>query len=68
MNWINENIDLLLIASPIILIQLAMFAYCAYLINKDGVQNLSKPLWLLICFFIQIIGPIAFIIIGKKEG
>ena len=68
MNWINENIDLLLIASPIILIQLAMFAYCAYLINKDGVQNLNKLLWLLICFFIQIIGPITFIIIGKKEG
>lgn len=65
MNWINEHKDLLLIASPIILIHLIMFAYCAAIIKKEGVSNLNKPIWLAICFFFQIIGPIAFIIIGR---
>ncbi len=68
MNWINENMDLLLILSPILVIQLMMFAYCAYLITKEGVSNLNKPLWLGICFFFQIIGPIIYIVIGRNEA
>jgi hypothetical protein len=66
MNWINENKELLLIASPIILVQLLMFAYCALLIKKEGVANLNRTIWLSICFFIQIFGPIIFMIVGRK--
>lgn len=66
MNFINEYKEILLIASPIILIHLIMFAYCAILIKKEGVANLNKPIWLAISFFFQIIGPIAFIIIGRN--
>ncbi|MDP2813572.1 MAG: PLDc N-terminal domain-containing protein [Erysipelotrichaceae bacterium] len=66
MNWINENMEILLIASPVILIHLFMFAYCALLIRKEGVANLNRTLWLAICFFFQILGPIAFMIIGRK--
>lgn len=66
MNFINEYKEILLIASPIIFIHLIMFAYCAVQIKKDGVANLNKPIWLAICFFFQIIGPIAFIIVGRN--
>ncbi len=66
MNWINENKDLLLIASPVVVVQLSMFAYCAWLIKKEGVANLNRILWLSICFFIQIFGPITFMIVGRK--
>ncbi len=65
MNIINEYKEILLIASPIILIHLIMFAYCAILIKKEGVANLNKPIWLAISFFFQIIGPIAFIVVGR---
>ena len=67
MNWIVENKDLLIIASPILIIHLAMFMYCAYLINKEGVANLNKPLWLLIAFLFQLVGPIVFIILGRND-
>lgn len=66
MNWIIENKDLLLIASPIVLIHLFMFAYCALLIKREGVANLNRVIWLSICFFIQIFGPIIFMIVGRK--
>ena len=66
MNWINENMELLLIASPVILVHLFMFAYCVVLIRKEGVANLNRTLWLAICFFFQILGPIAFMILGRN--
>lgn len=59
--------ELLFILSPIVIIQLLMFAYCAYLISKEGVRNLNKITWLLICLLIQIIGPIVFIMLGRKD-
>ncbi len=61
------NTELVLILSPIVIIQLLMFAYCAYLISKEGVRNLNKPTWLLICLLFQILGPIAFIVLGRKD-
>jgi len=62
------NSELVLILSPIVIIQLLMFAYCAYLITKEGVRNLNKPVWLLISLLFQLIGPIAFIMLGRKEN
>ena len=66
MNWINENKEILLMVSPLVFVQLLMFAYCAILIKKEGVANLNRPLWLLICFFINIFGPIIFLILGRN--
>ena len=67
MNWIIENKDLLLMVSPIVLIQLMMFAYCAIIISKEGVANLNKTLWLIIALFLNLIGPILFLTLGRKD-
>lgn len=59
--------DIVLMLLPLVLIQLGMALYCAIKIFKEGVQNLNKWAWLAICLFINLLGPIIFLIIGRKQ-
>lgn len=58
--------DILIMLIPLFISQIALFIYCLHLIIRDDVNNLSKSIWILICL-ILIIGPIAFLIVGKKQ-
>lgn len=59
--------DIILLLLPVILLQLGLAAYCAVRIYREGVQNLNRWAWLLICLFIQLIGPLCFLIIGRRK-
>ena len=59
--------EILLMILPLVAIQLGLAIYCAVKIFREGVQNLNKWAWLAICFFFNLIGPIAFLIIGRKK-
>jgi choline-glycine betaine transporter len=59
--------DMLLILSPLILLQLSLAAYCAIKIFREGVQNLNKWTWFLICLFVNVIGPVVFLLAGRKK-
>ena len=59
--------ELLLLILPLIVIQYGLAIYCAVKIFREGVQNLNKWAWLAICFFISMIGSIAFLIVGRKR-
>ena len=61
---ITQNIMILL---PILLLQLGLMIFCIVKILKDGVGNLNKPVWLLIVIFINLFGPILFLIAGRKR-
>lgn len=61
--------DMLLILSPLILLQLSLVVYCGIKIFREGVQNLNEWAWFLICLFVNVIGPVFFLLVGrKKEG
>lgn len=59
--------ELILILSPLIVLQISLAVYCGTKIFKEGVQNLSKWAWLIICLFVNLIGPIAFLLAGRKK-
>ena len=59
--------DTLLILSPLVFLQLGLAVYCGIKIFKEGVQNLNKWAWFLICLFVQVIGPVLFLLAGRKK-
>lgn len=67
MNGFVITKELLLILSPLILLQLGLMVYCGVVILREGVQNLSKWAWFFICLFVNVIGPVLFLLVGRKK-
>jgi len=61
---ILEYIAILL---PLLLIQIGLMIFCLVKIHREGVGNLNKLAWTLIVIFINMFGPIIFLIIGRKK-
>lgn len=59
--------ELILMLLSVIVLQLGLAVYCAVKILTEGVQNLNRWVWLLICLFINLIGPITFLLVGRKR-
>jgi len=59
--------DLILMVLPLLVIQFGLAIFCVVKIFKEGVQNLNKWIWLVICLFCNLIGPVIFLIIGRKS-
>ncbi len=53
---------------PLIALQLGLAIYCIRKIVRDGVKNLSKPVWIVLVLFLNLVGPILFILTGQKEA
>jgi len=53
---------------PLIALQLGLAIYCIRKIVRDGVKNLSKPLWIVLVLFLNLVGPILFILTGQREA
>jgi hypothetical protein len=68
----HMNIDptLLLLLIPILLIQLGLLAWGLYDLTRPGrrVRGDSKILWALVIIFINILGPIVYILFGREEA
>ena len=67
MNEFALTKDILLILSPLVLLQFSLAVYCGIKIFKEGVQNLNKWAWLFICVVIHVIGPVLFLLVGRKK-
>lgn len=59
--------ELILMLLPLVAIQYGLAIYCAVKIVREGVQNLNKWAWLAICFLVNLIGPVAFLIVGRRK-
>ncbi|NLK86967.1 MAG: PLDc_N domain-containing protein [Clostridiaceae bacterium] len=59
--------DVLLIISPLILLQLSLAVYCGVKIFREGVQNLNRWAWLFICLLVNVIGPVLFLLVGRRK-
>lgn len=67
MNGFTLTTDLMLMLLPLAAIQIGLAIYCAVKIFKEGVENLNKWAWLAICLFVNLLGPITFMIVGRKK-
>ena len=66
MNFLS-TMDIIILMIPLIMVQVGLVIYCVSKIFKEGVDNLTKWSWVIICMFISLIGPISFLIIGRKK-
>ncbi|NLV48573.1 MAG: PLDc_N domain-containing protein [Clostridiaceae bacterium] len=67
MTNMNITMETLIMILPLIALQLGLALYCIVKIVREGVSNLNKPLWILISLFVNLIGPITFLIVGRKK-
>jgi len=61
-------IEILKMMLPFIIFELAVKIFCIVSIFKNGVRNLNKIGWTLIVVFLSTIGPIAFLIFGRRNN
>lgn len=52
---------------PLMVLQVGLMVFCLVKIHRDGVGNLNKLAWTLIVIFINMFGPIAYLIVGRKK-
>jgi len=67
MNTIELTGEMLIMLLPLLALQLGLIIYCVVKIMKEGVENLNKWAWIAICVFLNLIGPITFLIVGRKR-
>jgi hypothetical protein len=65
---IMETKELLLMLLPVIVLQIGLLIYCLFDLRKNGVRNLNKIAWVLIILFVNMFGPIAYLLIGRGDG
>ncbi|HEX8938587.1 MAG TPA: PLD nuclease N-terminal domain-containing protein [Candidatus Limnocylindrales bacterium] len=61
--------QLLPLLVPLILIQLLLFAVALVDLFREErrVRWFSKPVWALIIFFVNIVGPLAYFFVGRED-
>ncbi len=65
-----ENISLiegLKLFAPLIIIQYGLAIYCVINILRKGVQNLNKTVWIIIVLVVNTVGPISYLLFGRKR-
>ncbi len=65
---ISNISNLLLMLLPLAAIQIGLAIFCIVKIFREGVANLNKAAWTLICLIVNLIGPIVFLIVGRKKA
>lgn len=59
--------DLLAMLLPLVALQLGLALYCVVRILRKGTANLNKPVWCAIVLLVNLIGPIAFLLFGRRK-
>ncbi len=68
MSELNELRELLPFLIPLILIQLALLVAALLDLRRRPRTRGPKWLWVILILFVQMIGPIAYFVIGREEG
>jgi hypothetical protein len=62
-----ETLEIVLIIVPLVVLELALKVLCFSIIGNRGVRNLTELWWAAIVLLVNTLGPIAFLIFGRKE-
>ena len=61
------TLETFLLFLPLIVLQFAVAIYSIVKIFTEGVRNLNRWAWLVICLLFNILGPISFLLFGRKK-
>lgn len=59
--------DLLITIIPLLIFQLSLVVYTLYVFFKHEVRNLNRWIWFLIICFVNLFGPILYLLFGKGD-
>lgn len=59
--------QIVMMALPLIIIQLGLIIFSLYRLVKDNVKYLPKWAWVLIIVFFNLVGPIIFLVVGREK-
>jgi hypothetical protein len=59
--------QIIAMVAPLAALELGLAIFCVVKIVKEGTANLNKAAWCLIVCLVNIFGPIAFLLIGKRR-
>jgi hypothetical protein len=65
--YMELSTELILLLIPFILVQYGLMFFCIFKVLKEGVENLSKPAWLIILLLGGLVGSVTFLLIGRKK-
>ncbi|MGH4051896.1 MAG: PLDc N-terminal domain-containing protein [Clostridium sp.] len=60
-------IEIIKLLAPVIILEVVLVVFCLYRLTRDEVKFLPKWVWGLIIIFIQLIGAITFLLIGRER-
>lgn len=60
--------ELLKLFAPLIIFELIFKVFCIVKMIKEGVRNLSIPIWLIIIVLLSTFGPISFLLFGRRRN
>ena len=60
-------LEIIKLFAPVIILEIVLVGFCLYRLTKDRVKFLPKWAWALIIIFIQLIGGIGFLLIGRER-
>lgn len=61
------TLEMIKLLAPFLVLELGLKILCITLVVKNGVRNLSKPIWAIIVLFVSTFGPIAFLLFGRRR-
>ena len=61
------SLKILILLLPLIILQFSFMMFCVLKIVKEGVGNLNELTWILIVVFINLLGPILYLLVGRKK-
>lgn len=65
----EQFIELLPIITPILLIQLGLIIFCLRkALKQTTFKFLNKPVWMMVILFVQLFGPIAYLLLERGEN
>lgn len=68
MNEFNTLREFLPLILPLIVIQLALIVAALWDLSRQPVTRGPRWMWVLIIIFINLIGPIAYFVLGREEA
>ena len=63
-----DTVQLVAMVSPLIALQLGLAAFCVIKVLRQGTANLNKVLWILIVVLVNFLGPMAFLLFGRRKN
>jgi len=63
----SENMELLKIIAPFIVLELSLKIFCLISLRKDKVKHLPKIGWVLVILIVNTFGPISYLIFGREK-